>query len=97
MFGPLGFWTMAPLRYAAKFDPFLSLDCARVEGVLLPAGPLTLVFWTIGPRSTFLSLAPAPVASCKLKLTSAMLPPTYMDQCGTCTSYPLVAIVLGES
>ena len=31
--GPLGFWTMAPLRYAAKFDPFLSLDCARVEGV----------------------------------------------------------------
>ena len=26
-FGPLGFWSMAPLRYAAKFDPFLSLDC----------------------------------------------------------------------
>ena len=23
---------MAPLRYAAKFDPFLSLDCAGVEG-----------------------------------------------------------------
>ena len=23
----------ATLRYAAKFDPFLSLDCARVEGV----------------------------------------------------------------
>ena len=33
MFGPAGFWTMAPLDYAAKFDPFLSLDCARVEGV----------------------------------------------------------------
>ena len=33
VFGPLGFWTMAPLCYAAKFDPFLSLDCARVEGV----------------------------------------------------------------
>ena len=33
VFGPLGLWTMAPLRYAAKFDPFLSLDCARVEGV----------------------------------------------------------------
>ena len=33
VFGPWGFWTMAPLRYAAKFDPFLSLDCARVEGV----------------------------------------------------------------
>ena len=32
-FGPLGFWTMAPLRCDAKFDPFLSLDCARVEGV----------------------------------------------------------------
>ena len=28
VFGPSGFWTMAPLRYAAKFDPFLSLDCA---------------------------------------------------------------------
>ena len=23
---------MAPLCYAAKFDPFLSLDCARLEG-----------------------------------------------------------------
>ena len=33
MFGPSGNWTMAPLRYAAKFDSFLSLDCARVEGV----------------------------------------------------------------
>ena len=32
-FGPSGFRTMAPLRYAAKFDLFLSLDCARVEGV----------------------------------------------------------------
>ena len=31
VFGPSGFWSMAPLRYAAKFDPFLSLDCARVE------------------------------------------------------------------
>ena len=31
-FGPSGFWTMAPLRYAANFDPFLSLDSARVEG-----------------------------------------------------------------
>ena len=37
---------MAPLRYAAKFDPFLSLDCARVEGVgegrdqILPSGNL---------------------------------------------------------
>ena len=33
MFSPSSFWTMAPLRYTAKFDPFLSLDCARVEGV----------------------------------------------------------------
>ena len=32
VFGPSGLWTMAPLHYAAKFDPFLSLDCARVEG-----------------------------------------------------------------
>ena len=37
VFGPLGFWTMAPLRCAAKFDPFLSLDCARVEGVGAPS------------------------------------------------------------
>ena len=28
VFAPSGFWTMAPLRCAAKFDPFLSLDCA---------------------------------------------------------------------
>ena len=33
VFGPSRFWTMAPLSCAAKFDPFLSLDCARVEGV----------------------------------------------------------------
>ena len=33
VFCPSGFWTMAPICYAAKFDPFLSLDCARVEGV----------------------------------------------------------------
>ena len=38
VFGSLGFWTLAPLRYAAKFDPFLSLDCARVEGVGAPSG-----------------------------------------------------------
>ena len=25
VFGPSGFWTIAPLCYAAKFDPFLSL------------------------------------------------------------------------
>ena len=41
MFGSLGFLTMARLRYAAKFDPFLS----RVEGIgaqskdqILPSG-----------------------------------------------------------
>ena len=28
VFGPSGFWNMALLRYAAKFGPFLSLDCA---------------------------------------------------------------------
>ena len=36
-FGPSGFWTMAPLSYAAKYDPFLSLDCAPT------ATPSTLV------------------------------------------------------
>ena len=34
MFGPSGFWTMAPLRYAAKFDPILSLDCAPTPSTL---------------------------------------------------------------
>ena len=34
VFGPSGFWTMAPLRWAAKFDPFLSLDCAPTPSTL---------------------------------------------------------------
>ena len=34
VFGPSGFWPMAPLRYAAKFDPFLSLDCAPTPSTL---------------------------------------------------------------
>ena len=34
LFGPSGFCTMAPLRYAAKFDPFLSLDCAPTPSTL---------------------------------------------------------------
>ena len=34
VFGPSGFWTMAPLRYAAKLDPFLSLDCASTPSTL---------------------------------------------------------------
>ena len=34
VFGPSGFWTMAPLRCAAKLDPFLSLDCAPTPSTL---------------------------------------------------------------
>ena len=34
VFGPSGFWTMAPLRCTAKFDPFLSLDCAPTPSTL---------------------------------------------------------------
>ena len=34
MFGSSGFRTMAPPRYAAKFDPFLSLDCAPTPSTL---------------------------------------------------------------
>ena len=34
VFGPLGFWTMATLPYAAKFDQFLSLDCAPTPSIL---------------------------------------------------------------
>ena len=37
VFGPSGFWTMAPLRCAAKFDPFLSLDCAPTPSTLAQA------------------------------------------------------------
>ena len=33
VFGPLGFWTLAPLRYAAKCDPF-HLDCAPTPSTL---------------------------------------------------------------
>ena len=33
LFGPSGFRTMALICCIAKFDSFLSLDCARVEGV----------------------------------------------------------------
>ena len=36
LLGPSGFWTMASLRYAAKFDPFLSLDCAPTPFTLHP-------------------------------------------------------------
>ena len=34
MLGHSGFWTMAPLPYAAKFDPLLSLDCAHTPSTL---------------------------------------------------------------
>ena len=34
VFGPPGFWTMVPLRCAAKFDSFLSLDCAPTPSTL---------------------------------------------------------------
>ena len=34
VFGSLGFWTMAPLHYAAKFDPFFSLDCSPMPSIL---------------------------------------------------------------
>ena len=34
VFCPFGFWTMAPLCYAAKFDPFLSLDYTLTPSTL---------------------------------------------------------------
>ena len=34
VFGPSGFWTMAPLHCAAKFDPFLSLHCTPTPSIL---------------------------------------------------------------
>ena len=45
MFGPSGLWTMAPLRYAAKFDPFLSLDCAGLEGVATRVYEMTEIIY----------------------------------------------------
>ena len=33
MFGPSGFWTMAPLHYAAKFDPFHPGAIQGKEGI----------------------------------------------------------------
>ena len=70
VFGPSGFWTMAPLHCAAIIDPFLSLNCARVEGggikfchlstMILPAaddrpGALFCATIMLGLWSTFLS------------------------------------------
>ena len=34
VFGPSGFWTMAPPRYTAKVDPFLSPDCPPTSSTL---------------------------------------------------------------
>ena len=34
VFGPSGFWTMAPLGCTAKFDPSLSLHCAPTLSTL---------------------------------------------------------------
>ena len=34
VFGPSGFWAMAPLCYAAKLDPILSLDCVPTPSTL---------------------------------------------------------------
>ena len=36
VFGPSGFWTVAPLRFAAKLDPFPSLDCDPKPSTLCP-------------------------------------------------------------
>ena len=59
VFGPSGFWTMAPLRYAAKFDPFLSLDCAphpppwhnprKGRDQILPSGNLASLSQILSP------------------------------------------------
>ena len=56
VFGPSGFWTMAPLPDAAKFDPFLSVDCARVEGggvQILPPGNTEVERFRLKAESTF--------------------------------------------
>ena len=39
---------MALLHYAAKFDPFLSLDCARVEGVGAQSNQSNFAIWQPG-------------------------------------------------
>ena len=47
VFCPSGFWTMDQLRCAAKFDPFVSLDCAGVEGV---GAQSNFAFWQHCPK-----------------------------------------------
>ena len=56
VFGPSGFWTMAPLRCTAKFDPFLSLDC-------IPT-PSTLVQSKESKGSNFAIWQPCPLIRC---------------------------------
>ena len=60
VFGPSGFWTMAPLCYAAKFNPFLSLDWAPTPSALgnprkgidqiLPSGNYDFIVYTISEK-----------------------------------------------
>ena len=70
VFGPSGIWTMAPLRYAAKFDPILSLDCAprppawhnprKGRDQILPSGNLAILT-ELMPQSQPCTTAVAPI------------------------------------
>ena len=62
LFGPSGFWTMAPLRYAAKFDPWIAPprpppwhNPRKGRDQILPSGNLALyrVAHVWSPRGAF--------------------------------------------
>ena len=76
--GPSGFWTMAPLCYTAKFDPFFSLDCAPTPSTLAQSRKgSNCDIWQ--PCSLSPGLAPCPPAALKLSLPLAcgLAPPLF--------------------
>ena len=98
MFGPSGFWTMAPLLCAAKFDPFLSLDCAprpppwrnpmKGRDQILPSGNLAPAL----ARKMFkLHLSPLGPSTCSMNFASRIEVPTrvFLEQSGKLKLEPL--------
>ena len=94
--------TMAPLRYAAKFDLFLSLDCAGVEG--MRAHGSNLAIWQPCSLHSFFPVANfrkvhmvacihAPSLLLRLMSLPAALPSKLLSSCccgsGTCGVGPV--------
>ena len=51
VFGPSGFWTMAPLRYTAKFDPLPWRNPRKGKDKILPSGKLVSNYKSNRPES----------------------------------------------